>query len=102
MNLTKLIPLLAAGLALFVGQNFAETASSSQTTTDMNTENPSDHYTFPLSDKVTRQKSPSSTATASDSLATSTCRRTMTANLFRHWRSADRSVQSRSSPQVST
>lgn len=47
MNLTKLIPLLAA-TALIAGQAFSQPATA------MN--NTSDHYTFTLSDQVTRQK----------------------------------------------
>jgi len=56
MKLPKLIPSLAAGLVLFVGQTDAQTTSSNQTRADMNNTNPSDHYTFPLNDQVTRQK----------------------------------------------
>jgi len=56
MNLSKLIPSLTAGLALFAGQALAQDASSTQSAKSMKTAEQTDHYTFPLSDNVTRQK----------------------------------------------
>jgi fermentation-respiration switch protein FrsA (DUF1100 family) len=56
MNLSKIIPTLTAGLALFAGQAFAQAASSNPSVKSMKTADQTDHYTFPLSEKVTRQK----------------------------------------------
>ena len=56
MNLSKIIPTLTAGLALFAGQAFAQAASSYPSAKSMKTADQTDHYTFPLSEKVTRQK----------------------------------------------
>jgi fermentation-respiration switch protein FrsA (DUF1100 family) len=56
MNLSKIIPTLTAGLALFAGQAFAQAASSNLSAKSMKTADQTDHYTFPLSEKVTRQK----------------------------------------------
>ena len=56
MNLSKFLTSLAAGFVLFAGQAHAQNASSAQSGTTMNIAETSDHYTFPLSDKVTRQK----------------------------------------------
>lgn len=56
MNLSKIIPSLTAGLALFAGQAFAQDASSNPSAKSMKTADESDHYTFALSEKVTRQK----------------------------------------------
>lgn len=56
MKLPRLIPTLAAGLTLFVGQTFAQTSTSNPSTTAMNSATAADHYTFPLSDQVTRQR----------------------------------------------
>jgi fermentation-respiration switch protein FrsA (DUF1100 family) len=56
MNLSKIIPTLTAGLALFAGQAFAQAASSNSYAKSMKTADQTDHYTFPLSEKVTRQK----------------------------------------------
>lgn len=51
MNLPKFLTSLAAGTTLFVAMACAQNANSDQSTS-MN----SDHYTFKLSDQVTRQK----------------------------------------------
>jgi uncharacterized protein len=56
MKLPKFIPSLTAGLALLAGHAFAQDASTTQSAKSMKTVETSDHYTFPLSDKVTRQK----------------------------------------------
>jgi fermentation-respiration switch protein FrsA (DUF1100 family) len=56
MNLSKFIPSLAAGLALSAGQAFALDASSNSSAKSMKTADQTDHYTFALSKKVTRQK----------------------------------------------
>ncbi len=56
MKRSKLIPSLTAGLALCAGQAFAQDTSSNPSAKCMNTAENSEHYTFPLSDKVTRQK----------------------------------------------
>ena len=56
MNLSKFISSLTAGFALFAGQAFAQDASSNSSDKSMKSAELSDHYTFPLSDKVTRQK----------------------------------------------
>jgi fermentation-respiration switch protein FrsA (DUF1100 family) len=56
MNLSKFIPSLTAGLALFAGQAFAQDASATQPAKSMKTADQTDHYTFALSEKVTRQK----------------------------------------------
>lgn len=56
MNLSKFISSLTAGFALFAGQAFAQDASATQSAKSMKTADQTDHYTFPLSDKVTRQK----------------------------------------------
>lgn len=56
MNLSKIIPSLTAGLALFAGQAFAQDASSNPSAKSMKTADQTDHYTFALSEKVTRQK----------------------------------------------
>ncbi len=56
MNFSKLIPSLAAGLALFAGHSLAQNAPAHQPGTSMKTPEASAPYTFRLSDKVTRQK----------------------------------------------
>ncbi len=56
MNLPKLYSSLAAGFALVAGQAYAQNPTSTQSANAMKTTAQSDHYTFPLSDKVTRQK----------------------------------------------
>jgi fermentation-respiration switch protein FrsA (DUF1100 family) len=55
MKLPKLITSLAAGFAFAAGLAHAQNASSNPSAT-MNASTASDHYTFPLSDQVTRQK----------------------------------------------
>jgi uncharacterized protein len=54
MKIPKLLTPLIAGSALFVGAARAQNVTSNPSTAVMNTT--SDHYTFPLSNKVTRQK----------------------------------------------
>ena len=54
MKLSKLLPSLTAGLALFAGVTSAQPTTPPRTA--MTTVDMSDHYTFPLSDQVTRQK----------------------------------------------
>ncbi len=54
MNLPKLLTSLAAGFAFAAGLAHAQNTTSNTSSTAMNSS--SDHYTFPLSDKVTRQK----------------------------------------------
>lgn len=56
MNLPKYISTLTAGFALFAGQAFAQDATSNQPAKSMKTAEETDHYTFLLSAKVTRQK----------------------------------------------
>lgn len=55
MNLSQLFPTLAAGLALVAGLAHAQNTTV-KPATPMNIAASSDHYIFPLSDKVTRQK----------------------------------------------
>jgi fermentation-respiration switch protein FrsA (DUF1100 family) len=55
MNPPKLISMLTT-LALCAGQAFAQAAPSPSSETSMKTTETSDHYTFALSDQVTRQK----------------------------------------------
>ncbi|HEY9247499.1 MAG TPA: alpha/beta hydrolase [Rariglobus sp.] len=56
MNLSKFISTLTAGFALLASQAFAQATTSTQPAKSMKTTDETDHYTFPLSDKVTRQK----------------------------------------------
>ena len=56
MNPLKFLSVLSAGLALFASHASAQTATTGPTHTSMKTTESSEHYTFPLSDKVTRQK----------------------------------------------
>lgn len=56
MKIASLLPLLAAGTALFAGHALAESTAAAQPATTMNNPLESDHYTFALSDQVTRQK----------------------------------------------
>lgn len=56
MNLPKFISSLAAGFTLIAGQAYAQNPTSTQHVNSMKATVQSDHYTFPLSDKVTRQK----------------------------------------------
>jgi hypothetical protein len=44
MNLSKIIPTLTAGLALFAGQAFAQAASSNLSAKSMKTADQTDHY----------------------------------------------------------
>jgi fermentation-respiration switch protein FrsA (DUF1100 family) len=56
MNLSQCIPTLTVGCALIAGQAFAQDPSSPQPAQSMKTTEATDHYTFTLSDQVTRQK----------------------------------------------
>lgn len=56
MKLPKFITSFAAGTVLFFGAAHAQNATSHATTIAMNTATASDHYTFALSDQVTRKK----------------------------------------------
>jgi fermentation-respiration switch protein FrsA (DUF1100 family) len=55
MNLSKIRPTLAVGFALVAGLAHAQNATANPAMS-MNTATTSDHYTFTLSDQVTRQK----------------------------------------------
>lgn len=58
MTLPKYLTSLITGLALFAGAAFAQNDTTTQpaTAASMNTATAADHYTFPPSDKVVRQK----------------------------------------------
>lgn len=55
INLSKILPTLAVGFALVAGLTHVQNATANPATS-MNTATISDHYTFTLSDQVTRQK----------------------------------------------
>jgi len=56
MNYPKLIPSLAAGLAFLASHAFGQLEPTHQLSLSMKSSDASDHHTFALSDKVTRQK----------------------------------------------